>query len=96
MELFHKDIKMHLGFEDVATSSFDSVQSHVHWVYCVYLLLLDSVPGVSDEVGSLGEKQREIQPGLDNQETRSILQTLTHIGGVERYKRELRQAYADG
>jgi len=32
MELFHKTVKQHLGFEDVATSGFDSVMSHVHWV----------------------------------------------------------------
>ena len=34
VELFHKDVKMHLGFEDVSTSGFDSVESHVYWVYC--------------------------------------------------------------
>ena len=39
IELFHKTIKMFLGFEDVATKSFDSVISHVHWVYCAYILL---------------------------------------------------------
>ena len=30
--LFPKDVKQHLGFEDVATSGFDAVRSHVHWV----------------------------------------------------------------
>jgi len=34
IEIFHKMIKMFLGFEDVATKSFKSVISHVHWVYC--------------------------------------------------------------
>jgi hypothetical protein len=34
VELFHKCVKQHLGFEDVATHSFDAVMSHVHWVYC--------------------------------------------------------------
>ena len=43
-ELFHKDVKMHLGFEDVATSGFDSVQSHVHWVYCDTVV---KTPGLS-------------------------------------------------
>lgn len=32
VELFHKNVKQHLGFEDVATSGFDAVTSHVHWV----------------------------------------------------------------
>ncbi len=31
IELFHKSVKMHLGFQDVSTVSFDSVTSHVHW-----------------------------------------------------------------
>jgi Transposase DDE domain len=32
VELFHKSVKQHLGFEDVATHNFDAVMSHVHWV----------------------------------------------------------------
>ena len=32
IEIFHKMIKIFLGFEDVATKSFKSVVSHVHWV----------------------------------------------------------------
>ena len=47
IELFHKTVKQHLGFEDVATSGFDSVMSHVHWVYCAHILLSMSPPGVS-------------------------------------------------
>jgi hypothetical protein len=39
IELFHKTVKQQLGFEDVATHGFDSVMSHVHWVYCSYILL---------------------------------------------------------
>ena len=60
IELFHKDVKMHLGFEDVATSGFDAVQSHVHWVYCAYILLHMSPPGVPADVKTIGEKQRRI------------------------------------
>src|SRR5918992_104349 len=36
--LFHKNIKQFLGFEDVSTSGFDSVKSHVYWVYWAYML----------------------------------------------------------
>lgn len=94
VELFHKDVKMHLGFEDVATSGFDSVQSHVHWVYCAYILLRMSPPGVPPEVKAVGDKQRHLQQFLANKGKRSILQKLSQIGGVERYKDELRQALA--
>jgi Transposase DDE domain len=95
VELFHKNIKQHLGFEDVATSGFDSVMAHVHWVYCAYILLQMSPPGVSAEVRSLGGKQHQLQSFLETKEKRRILQKLTQIGGVQRYKDELRQALAD-
>jgi hypothetical protein len=95
VELFHKTTKQHLGFEDVATSGFDSVISHVHWVYCAYILLHLSPPGVSAEATSVGDKQRQLQQVLDHKEKRRVLQKLTQIGGVQRYKNELRQALAD-
>jgi Transposase DDE domain len=95
VELFHKQIKQHLGFEDVATSGFDSVMTHVHWVYCASILLHMSPPGVSAEATSLGGKQRQLQRFLETKEKRRVLQKLTQIGGVQRYKDELRQALAD-
>ena len=90
-----KNIKQRLGFEDVSTSGFDSVKSHVDWVYCAYILLQMSPPGVGDEAGSLGDQQHQLQQYLDHKAKRSILQKLTQIGGVQRYKDELRQALAD-
>jgi len=95
IELFHKTVKQHLGFEDVATSGFASVMSHVHWVYCAYILLSMSPPGVSAGAQSLGDKQRQLQQLLENQAKRRVLQQLTQIGGVQRYMDELRQALAD-
>ena len=94
IELFHKTVKQHLGFEDVATHGFDSVMSHVHWVYCAYILLSMAPPGGSTGTKSLGDKQRQLQHLLANQEKRRILQQLTQIGGVQRYTDELRQALA--
>jgi hypothetical protein len=95
IELFHKSVKQHLGFEDVATHGFDAVISHVHWVYCAYILLHMSPPGLSPSVQSIGDKQRALQQGLADKEKRHILQKLSQIGGVQRYKDELRQALAD-
>lgn len=94
VEIFHKNVKQHLGFEDVATTSFDSVKSHGHWVYCAYILLHMSPPGVAPDTTSLGAKQRQLQQLLEDKEKRRVLQKLTQIGGVERYKVELRQALA--
>ena len=94
MELFHKTVKQPLGFEDVATQGFASVMSHLHWVSCAYILLHRSPPGVSAAVKSLGDTQRQLQHVLANNEKRRVLQKLTQIGGVQRYKDELRQALA--
>ena len=94
VELLHKCVKQHIGFEDVATHGFDAVVSHVHWVYCAYILLHMSPPGLSPESQSVGDRQRALQQGLADQEQRHILQQLTQIGGVQRYKDELRQALA--
>jgi len=94
VELFHKSVKQNLGFEDVATHGFDAVISHVHWVYCAYILLHMSPPGLSPGVQSIGDKQRALQQGLADKDKRHILQKLTQIGGVQRYKDELRQALA--
>jgi hypothetical protein len=94
VELFHKDVKQNLSFEDVATHGFDSVKAHVHWVYCAYILLHMSPPGVSEDAKSLGDKQRQLQKGLEDKAKRRVLQKLTQIGGVKRYKDELRQALA--
>jgi Transposase DDE domain len=95
VELWHKSVKQNLGFEDVATHTFDAVVAHVHWVYCAYILLHMSPPGLSPESQSVGDRQRALQQGLADQEKRHILQKLTQIGGVQRYKDELRQALAD-
>ena len=94
VELFHKSVKQHLGFEEVATHGFDAVMSHVHWVYCAYILLHMSPPGISPGAQSIGDKQRALQQGLADKEKRHILQKLTQIGGVQRYTDELRQALA--
>ena len=94
VELFHKSVKQNLGFEDVATHGFDAVISHVHWVYSAYILLHMSPPGLSPGVQSIGDKQRALQQSLADKEKRHILQKLTQIGGVQRYKAELRQALA--
>ena len=69
--------------------------SHVHWVYCAYILFSMAPPGVSAGAKSLGDKQRQLQQLLANQEKRRVLQQLTQIGGVQRYKAELRQALTD-
>lgn len=92
VELFHKSVKQNLGFEEVSTSGFDSIISHVHWVYCAYILLNLAPPGVLNGPQSLGDKQRQMRAYLEAKEKRRILQKLTQFGGVEKFKAEMRQA----
>jgi len=92
IETFHKEVKMFLGFEDVATKYFESVISHVHWVYCAYILLYSQPPGLSEHIKSMPDKQQRIKEIIDSKEIARELQMLTQIKGVERRKFELRQA----
>jgi hypothetical protein len=94
VELFHEDVKGHWGFEDVSTSSFDSVVSHVHWVYCAYLLLTAELPGFSSREEGHFERQRHVMKVLDHRQKAHLLQQLTRINGLEKQKSELKAALA--
>jgi Transposase DDE domain len=93
IEIFHKKVKMFLGFEEVAPKWFTSVVSHVHWVYCAYILLQFNPPGVPEHINSLADKQRWIKTIIDGKEKVRVFQLLTQINGTQRYKNELRQAF---
>ena len=80
---------MFMGFEDVATKYFSSVVSHVHWVYCAYILLNNSPPGIPDQCTSLAEKQRKVEEIISTKETCRAIQLLTQFKGPQRYKEEL-------
>ena len=93
IEIFHKEIKMFLGFEDVATKWFDSVIAHVHWVYCAYILL--TAGSFDSHVRAIAEKQRRISIIVSTREKSRVLQMLTQIDGAQRYKKELQQVIAN-
>ena len=92
IELFHKKIKMFLGFEDVAAKSFDSVVSHVHWVYCAYILLHSHPPGIPKTLKPVEEKQQLIMVSYQNRQISSMLQVLSQFNGIDRLKKQLREA----
>jgi hypothetical protein len=92
IEIFHKEVKMFLGFQEVAAKYFTSVISHVHWVYCVYILLNYPPPGISLEIKSLADKHRRVKAIIDNKDKSRVIQLLTQFNGVESYKDELRAA----
>jgi hypothetical protein len=39
VEVFHHDVKSLLSFEDLGAHKFESIESHVYWVYLAYLLI---------------------------------------------------------
>ena len=92
IEIFHKEVKMFLGFEDVATTTFKSVMSYVHWVYCAYILLHSHPPGLPEHTTSLAHKQRKIREIIESKEKARVIQLLTQINGGQRYKNELQTA----
>jgi hypothetical protein len=91
IEIFHKEVKMFLGFEDVATKWFVSVMAHVHWVYCAYILLHSHPPGLPEQTTSLADKQRKIKEIIDTKEKTRVIQLLTQVDGGQRYKNELQR-----
>ena len=94
IEIFHKHIKMFLGFEDVATKLFAAVESHVHWIYCAYILMnLCPIRGV-EKNGSIAQKQEVISAIVRLREKSRVKQLLTRFSGVDVYKNELQQALA--
>jgi hypothetical protein len=85
---------MFLGFEDVATKRFTAVKSHVHWIYCAYLLMkLCPIRGF-DENGSIAQKQELISHIVRLREKSRVRQLLTRFKGVEVYKSQLQEAQA--
>ena len=90
IEIFHKEIKMFLGFEDVAAKWFTSVIAHVHWVYCVYILL--NAGPFESRVRAIAKKQENISKIISSREDSRIIQMLTQFDGPQRYKRQLQQA----
>jgi hypothetical protein len=92
IEIFYKKVKMFLGFEDVATKWFSSVMAHVHWVYCVCILLNSKCIEVPEKLKSLAEKQHWIAKIIENKEKSRVLQLLTRINGAQHYITEIQSA----
>ena len=92
IEIFHKEIKMFLGFEDVSAKYFSSVISHVHWVYCAYILLNSSPPGFAIGVKSMAQKQLMVNNIVENKGLSALNQLLTQAKGTQRLKAHIHKA----
>jgi hypothetical protein len=70
IEIFHREVKSYLGFEDAGLERFDAIHSHVLWVYCVYLMLYELTDG--RENGILA-RRRQVERALLDEELGQIL-----------------------
>jgi hypothetical protein len=89
IEIFPKEVKTYLGFEDVSAQWFVAVKAHVHWVYCAYILLYYQPHGSPQHAPPIAEKQAKIQHILYSKEISRVRSLLSQFGGVEKYKKEL-------
>jgi len=96
IEIFHKEIKMFLGFEDVSAKHFRSVISHVHWVYCAYILMNSSPPGFPAGIKSMAEKQLMVNSIIAKKELSAVNQLLTQAKGPQRLKTLIQKALNGG
>lgn len=96
IEIFHKKIKMFLGFEDVSAKHFRSVISHVHWVYCAYILMNSSPPGFPDGMKSMAEKQLMVNKIIEKKGLSAMNQLLTQAKGPQRLKSLVQKALNGG
>ena len=86
---------MFLGFEDIASHSFDSVRSHVHLVYCAYILFNLNPPGVERPDIPIGKKQKIVLGLIEREKKVNILQLISKFGGIEKFQSQLREALAE-
>jgi hypothetical protein len=92
IEIFHKEIKMFLGFSDVSAKHFSSVISHVHWVYCAYILSNSSPPGFPTGMKSMAEKQLMVNKIIESKGLSAVNQLLTQAKGTQRLKVHIQKA----
>ena len=90
IEIFHKHVKMQLGFEDVATERFNSVITHIETVYCAYILLDNLFFEKKGKQKKIIEKKKLVRNILKTKKSSRILKLLSRFGGFEKYKDELR------
>lgn len=84
IEIFHKEVKSYLGFEDLGSHSFESQQSHVYWVYVAYILLQRIK---LEKRGGILSRKQLIEKHVKIKEMNSLIQMTTQINGVKKIKK---------
>lgn len=71
VELFHREIKSYLGFENAGLVRFEAIHSHVLWVYLAYLLLPQLTADL--ESGGVLARKQHLQKQVRKEEMGQIL-----------------------
>src|SRR5690606_7501283 len=82
-EIFHRSIKSHLGLEDSGVHKFDTLHSHIHWVYCAYIFLHELVE--DDSIG-VKEKQTVLEAKMEIKKMKKVIQKATQFSGADKVK----------
>ena len=82
VELFHRDLKSYLGLEDAGVRKFDSLRSHVHWVYCAFNLLKEMT---RDGTG-IKEAQFILEQRLRQKEAKAVIKMFSRVNGSQQVK----------
>jgi hypothetical protein len=96
VELFHRASKSQFGLCDAGVEDFESLTSHVHWVYCAYLL----TNGLKiDGASNLLDKQRRLRELATKapweKRLHEIIKSKTQYGGRERQETLLQAALGE-
>lgn len=78
IEIFHKEVKSYLGFEDVGVMKFDAVEAHVYWVLTAYLLLFELV---ESECKSILPRRQHVEDRIQNEDMGRLLKLNSRIDG---------------
>jgi Transposase DDE domain len=92
IELFHRAAKNNFGLQDVGVHDFDSVISHVHWVYCAYLLIFEVK---LEKGGGLETRQRELKTWIDSRHLKNIIQLCSRFGRKDAIETYCNEALSD-
>lgn len=90
IELFHRDVKQNLGMLDAGVECFESLVSHVHWVYCAYLLLRQ-VEAPAHQT-SIHHRQLSLGRKLEAGKLKKVIQLSTRFDGAQQVRGHCREA----
>ncbi len=83
IEIFHRSIKSNLGLEDSGAHKFDTLNTHIHWVYCAYIFINELVR--EDNIG-IKEKQNILKSKIEIGKIKKIIQKTTQYSGLFKVK----------